>query len=249
YDEEANRLDTVRYGREPEYKKKTLTEQLDAELASILAVRPDLELVALADGAEENWRYFDRPVYDNATKIVDHGHASQHLRAAIAAYYGDKSVEGRAEYERLRIMLRDQPGGADEVITARSRLARKMRGNRRQRLDVLTAQLAQGVLHPLDVRLHRHLAVIPFREDIRQPDHRRPTPTEPPLLPMAGDMPVQDLRQAHLDHLTDEQRAIVDPLGDDHQFTLPKALRGLLSQLNSHGVLSSIMMWPIRVDG
>ena len=41
YDEEANRLDTVRYGRAPEYKKKTLTEQLDAELASILAVRPD----------------------------------------------------------------------------------------------------------------------------------------------------------------------------------------------------------------
>ena len=50
YDEEANRLDTVRYGRAPEYKKKTLAEQLDAELASILAVRPDLALVALADG-------------------------------------------------------------------------------------------------------------------------------------------------------------------------------------------------------
>ena len=82
YDEEANRLDTVRYARAPEYKKKTLTEQLDAELASIVAVRPDVELVALADGAEENWRYFERPVYANATKIVDHGHASQHLKRA-----------------------------------------------------------------------------------------------------------------------------------------------------------------------
>jgi hypothetical protein len=133
YDEEAKRLDTVRYGREPEYKKKTLTEQLDAELMSIVAVRPDLELVALADGAEENWRYFDRPLYANAVKIVDHGHASQHLRAAIAAYYGDTSVDGRAEYERLRIILRDKPGGADEVITELSRLARKMRGNRRRR--------------------------------------------------------------------------------------------------------------------
>jgi hypothetical protein len=56
-----------------------LTAQLDAELASMLAVRPALEVVALADGAEENWCYFERPVYDQATKIVDHGHASQPL--------------------------------------------------------------------------------------------------------------------------------------------------------------------------
>ena len=133
YDEEANRLDTVRYGRAPEYKKKTLTEQLDAELASILAVRPDLEVVALADGAEENWRYFERPVYENATKIVDHGHASQHLRAAMAAYYGEKTVTGRAEYARLRIILRDHPGGADDVIAELSRLSRKMGGKSRQR--------------------------------------------------------------------------------------------------------------------
>ena len=90
-------------------------------------------MVALADGAEENWRYFDRPVYENATKIVDHGHASQHLRAAMAAYYGEKTVAGRAEYERLRILLRDQPGGADDVIAELSRLSRKMCGKRRQR--------------------------------------------------------------------------------------------------------------------
>ena len=132
----------MRYARAPEYKKKTLTEQLDAELASIVAVRPDLELVALADGAEENWRYFDRPVYANATKIVDHGHASQHLKAGLAAYYGDKSVEGRAEYERLRIILRDQLGGVDQVITELGGLIRKMGGKRlKRRRKLLGAEL------------------------------------------------------------------------------------------------------------
>jgi hypothetical protein len=141
YDEDANRLDTVRYGRAPEAKKKTLTAQLDAELASILAVRPDLEVVALADGAEENWRYFERPVYENATKIVDYGHASQPLRAAMTAYYGEKTVTGRAEYARLRIILRDQPGGADDVIAELSRLSRKMGGKRRQgRRKLLNAE-------------------------------------------------------------------------------------------------------------
>lgn len=142
YDKEANRLDTVRYARAPEYQKKTLTEELDAELASIMAVRPDLELVALADGAEENWRYFDRPVYADATKIVDHGHASQHLKAAMAAYHGDKSVEGRAEYERLRLILRDQPGGVDQVITELGGLVRKMGGKRlKRRRKLLGAEL------------------------------------------------------------------------------------------------------------
>jgi hypothetical protein len=132
YDEEATRLDTGRYGRAPESKKPTLTAQLDAELESILAVRPDLEVVAIADGAEENWRYFDRPLSTNATRIVDHGHACEHLRDAMTAYYGDKSVEGRAAYARLRIILRDQPGGVDEVIKELGRLARKMGGQRRK---------------------------------------------------------------------------------------------------------------------
>ena len=125
-------LDTVRDGRAPEDKKQTLTEQLDAELESILAVRPDLEVVAIADGAEANWRYFDRPLYAEATRIVDHGHASEHLRAAMTAYYGDKSVEGRAEYARLRLILRDQPGGVGEVITELGRLSRKLGGSRRK---------------------------------------------------------------------------------------------------------------------
>jgi hypothetical protein len=133
FDVEGNRLDTVRYGRAPEYKKKTLTEQLDAEVGSILAVRPDLALVALADGAEENWRYFDGPTWEHATKIVDHGHACQHLKTGLAASYGADNVKGRAEYERLKIILKDEHGGVDYVITALSQLERKLRETQRNR--------------------------------------------------------------------------------------------------------------------
>lgn len=132
-DEEAKRLRTVRSGRAPEDTKKPLTEQLDAELASMVAVRPDVPLVALADGAEEHWRYFDRPAYDHAIKIVDHGHARQHLKAAVAASSGDKSVEGRAAYARLRLIVRDQPGGGAQAIAARCGLVRKMGGKRLKR--------------------------------------------------------------------------------------------------------------------
>ena len=41
---------------------------------------------------------------------------------------------------------------------------------------------------------------------------------------MARNMPVQNLRQAHLDHLTNKEPHIVDPLCDDDQFTLPKEI-------------------------
>jgi len=125
--DESTRLATVRYGRAPEYKKKTLTSQLDAEVASILGARPDLTLVALADGAEENWRYFAGPLWKNATKIVDHGHACQHLKAALAAAYGTDSIPGRSEYERLKVILKEQDGGVGDVIAELLRLERKLR--------------------------------------------------------------------------------------------------------------------------
>jgi hypothetical protein len=133
FDAEGDRLDTVRYGRAPEHKKKTLTEQLDAEVASILAAREDLRLVALADGAEENWRYFAGPTWEHATKIVDHGHACQHLKAGLAAYYGKDNVEGRAEYERLKVLLKDQHGGVDDVIAELCSLERKLRRKKKKR--------------------------------------------------------------------------------------------------------------------
>ena len=128
-EERPQRLDTIRYGRAPETKKKTLTEQLDAELDSILAVRPDLHLVALADGAEENWRYFEGPRWAQATKIVDNGHANEHLRNAMAAFYGKDNVQGRAEYERLRVILKEKVGGVDKVIAELKRGERKLPKN------------------------------------------------------------------------------------------------------------------------
>jgi hypothetical protein len=131
FDAETERLLTIRYGRAPEAKKKTLTAQLDAEVAAFLAARPDLLLVALADGAEENWRYFDGPRWATATKIVDYGHASQHLKAGLAAYYGADSIEGRAEYERLKVILKEQAEGVGTVIASLLGLERSLRARPR----------------------------------------------------------------------------------------------------------------------
>lgn len=129
-DKAPPRLETVRYGRAPEYKKQTLTEQLDAEVESILSARPDLTLVAIADGAEENWRYFNKPFYDDAVKIVDFGHACEHLREAMVAYKGKRNIEGRAEYEKLKVILREQDEGAETVIAKLTSMERKLKGKK-----------------------------------------------------------------------------------------------------------------------
>ena len=73
-----------------------------------------------------------------------------------------------------------------------------------QRLDDLRGQAAQGVVHALEIGFYRDFPVIAFCDDIGQPNHRCPPLTEPPLRPMARDVPVQELWQAHLDYLPDK---------------------------------------------
>ncbi len=55
YDPQGERLQTIRYARMPEGKNVTLRTQLQAEVQALLAVRPTLYRVHLADGAEGHW--------------------------------------------------------------------------------------------------------------------------------------------------------------------------------------------------
>ena len=54
----------------PELKKATLKTMLSAELDTVLERRPDLQVVTVADGAHDNWRYLDA-LAPEATAVVD----------------------------------------------------------------------------------------------------------------------------------------------------------------------------------
>ena len=56
-DADGERLHSVRMGRMPESHKATLKTMLAAEVESVLAKRPDLTVVKLADGAKDNWTF------------------------------------------------------------------------------------------------------------------------------------------------------------------------------------------------
>ena len=142
YEAEGERLQTVRYGRMPESKKATLQHQLEAEVIRIVAVRPDLIRVHLADGAEDNWRLmrdleqavgFSSP--QAWIEIVDFYHACDHLKNACDAAWGESTPRGKAEFERLQTLLKEADDGAEQVIRVLKYQRGRARGNKQARLD------------------------------------------------------------------------------------------------------------------
>ena len=141
YDAEGVRVQTVRYGRMPESKKVTLQQELQTEVVSIVARNPDLRRVHLADGAKDNWRLLheieqtlDRPT-PAGIDIVDFYHACEHLKKGCDAAWGESTPRSQAEFERLKTLLKEADGGADQVIRVLKYQCGRVRGNKRQRLE------------------------------------------------------------------------------------------------------------------
>jgi len=140
YDADGERLDTVRYGRMPEYHKATLCQELEAEVQAILAVRPRLKLVKLADGARDNWRFLSElnlsqlvgPV--EIWEVVDFYHACDHLKRALDLIWGEFSPKGKAEFERLKVLLKEADGGVERIIEHLRYRVKKAPASKRDKL-------------------------------------------------------------------------------------------------------------------
>ena len=123
-DADGERIRTVYSGRMPEAGKATLKRGLLEEAGHVLHIRPDLEVVVLADGAADNWNWFSE-AFPEATEILDFWHAAQHLKAALDSAYGTDSMEARRRFERLRGRLRDEEDGVERIVRALRHLASK----------------------------------------------------------------------------------------------------------------------------
>jgi len=141
YNDQTERLQTVRYARMPESKKVTLQQQLENEVASILALRPDLLRIHLADGAKDNWRLLNelearmpKPAQP-PIEILDFYHACDHLKNACDAAWGESTAEGKAQFERLKTLLKEAEDGAERVIGSLRYQRDQARANKRKRLQ------------------------------------------------------------------------------------------------------------------
>jgi hypothetical protein len=88
YDEAGERLRTIRFGRMPEAYKRTLHQQLVAELQPLVEYYPAASVIAVADGVKENWRIISEVAAELGVEIterLDFFHAAEHLGDALRA--------------------------------------------------------------------------------------------------------------------------------------------------------------------
>jgi hypothetical protein len=142
YDAEGQRLQTVRYGRMPERRKATLQQQLETEARSVLVIQPDLKRVLLADGAEPNWSLLSD--VDQAcglppqpsVEIVDFYHACDHLKEGCDAAWGESTPRSKAEFERLKTLLKEDEEGVERVIRMLKYHCGRTKGRTHKRLEI-----------------------------------------------------------------------------------------------------------------
>ena len=148
-------LSTLRFGRMPEAKKVTLKKMLLDEVLDVLAERPDLRLVKVADGARDNWTYLSE-ILPDGVEVVDFFHACEHLHVAACAAYGENNRDGQAWWEKWRHILRHDDHGVERVIRAlayqagrhprRKKLRRELTYFRRNRSRMDYARLTDEAL-------------------------------------------------------------------------------------------------------
>jgi hypothetical protein len=141
YNREGERLQTVRYARMPEHGKVTLRQQIAAEASQILTRQPHLRRVLLADGAEPNWGILSEvdqacgPSAQPSVEVVDFYHACDHLKEGCDAAWGESTPRSKAEFERLKILLKEDESGADRIIHMLKYHRGRTKGHQHKRLD------------------------------------------------------------------------------------------------------------------
>jgi hypothetical protein len=141
YDADGERVHTLRYARMPESKKVTLQAQVQGEAQALLATRPDLRRVHLADGAEGNWKLLAEIEQvlglapETRLEIVDFYHACDHLKNGCDAIWEESTPRSQAECLRLKTLLKEEAGGADRIIRTLKHHASRTSGNRQRRIQ------------------------------------------------------------------------------------------------------------------
>ena len=120
YDSEGQRLATRRMGRMPEPDKATTKAWVEAELAHAREQRPDLTVLAAADGAANNWSFLERLQPDE--QIVDYYHTTEHLHRHLSIANGASTQDTQEKFREMKGTLLEKKGGAQIVFTELQRL-------------------------------------------------------------------------------------------------------------------------------
>lgn len=130
YDSDGNRLLTRRFARMPEEDKSTLKDILRRELAHVRRARPDLIVVAISDGAPNNWSFLES--LDPDHQIVDAYHTLEHIKRRLDRAFGVATLANQRIYATMKDLLLGGAGGHELVFDALEAIEKK-RGTHKKR--------------------------------------------------------------------------------------------------------------------
>ena len=119
YDSEGHRLFTIYLGRMPEKNKVSLQRLLSEEIGFLIARFPKAQLVAVADGATENWRIFNEIATEHSVKVthvLDFYHLMEKVGDAVSAHYGGKKKEAEDELKTWAERLKSQSHAPEQLL-------------------------------------------------------------------------------------------------------------------------------------
>lgn len=116
YNAEGDRLDTIYIGRMPETGKRRIKTLLEKEVQTKMTKQKFKNIVCIADGARELWRYFHAK-YPNTIHVVDFFHVCEHLSTLSQLLFRD-TTESQNWYKKYRTILKETPNGASKLLRA-----------------------------------------------------------------------------------------------------------------------------------
>jgi hypothetical protein len=144
FDAHGERLDTIYLARMPEPHKRTLVEELEAELWSVLRERPALNILFASDGAQAQWEALEGvesrlppECTGHRMMLVDAFHVAEYVQAAAEAIWGTGSADASVHAAAWRETIKVKEDGTQEVLRSmrarlsvpRGRTARKELGD------------------------------------------------------------------------------------------------------------------------
>jgi|ERR1035438_8904258 hypothetical protein len=151
YDAKGERLDTIYLARMPEPYKKTLVEELEAELRSVLRERPDMNIVWASDGADPQWHALagiESRLPPGCTghrmRLVDAFHVAEYVQKAALAIWGADSGDAHVQAATWRETIKMKANGASGVLRSmRARVGRVRDAGARKELKAAIAYIAR----------------------------------------------------------------------------------------------------------
>lgn len=139
FDAEGRRLKTTYMARMPEPGKRTLVAQLEAEVASVLAEQPQMNICWASDGSPSQWESLEAIEQRLAPSrtghrmhLVDLFHVAEYLQLAATAVHCGSEADAKILATSWRETLKERDDGPMAVIASLRYQRTKLTGRRRK---------------------------------------------------------------------------------------------------------------------